>query len=46
MKKSMQSVGDFDKAISKLDSLIASGWAKYKLAEGLLKTFMTKLQMS
>jgi hypothetical protein len=33
MKSAMKSVPDFDTAISKLDSLIASGWAKYKLAE-------------
>jgi len=33
MKSAMKSVSDFDEAMSKLDSLIASGWAKYKLAE-------------
>jgi hypothetical protein len=33
MKDVMKSVSDFDEAISKLDSLIAKGWARYKLSE-------------
>jgi len=33
MKDVMKSVSDFDEAISKLDRLIAKGWAKYKLSE-------------
>jgi len=33
MKSAMKSVSDFDEAMSKLDSLVASGWEKYKIAE-------------